>query len=218
MPLLAAYLTMNAGIAERGMVESAFRAGVRRVRTVFRRVRYRFGNRTAGHVRLHLGCGQEYWPGYINVDADPAANADLCIDFMEIAAAFRQGSVSEAVMIHSLSYLGLWEARDFFERLARVMQPGGRVVIELPDLDKCAARAHASEGQLATYLEALRGMYAFDMEWIENRRQFTPYAFGWSGWHLKAELETAGFRDVTILEPQTHGARVWRDTRVEAIK
>lgn len=205
-------------MSERGIVESTARAWVRRLRTAFRRMRFRFAARPSGNVRLHLGCGREYWPGYVNVDADPAATSDLCVNFTEIGAVFRDASVSEAVMIHSLSYLTLWEARDLFRSVVRLMQPGGRLIIELPDLAKCARSAIGHEGNLDAYLEALRGVYAFDMEWMVNRRVFTPYVFGWSSWHLKLELEQAGFGTVTICDPQTHEGRLWRDTRIEAIK
>lgn len=205
-------------MTRRGMVESTARSWVRRARTGIRRTRYRLAARATRSVRLHLGCGREYWDGYVNVDADPAANSDLCIDFTEIGEAFGDGSIAEVAMIHSLSYLRLWEARDLFRTLVRLMQPGARLIIELPDVSRCARRAIDSEGQLEPYLEALRAMYAFDMDWIARRLVFAPYAFGWSDWHLKMELEQAGFRDVRMCDPQTHGQRLWRDVRIEAIK
>lgn len=169
-------------------------------------------------MRLHLGCGRDYRPGYVNVDADRRADSDVCLDFAEVGAAFSNESVSEVLMIHSLSYLRLWQARDLFRVLRRLMQSGGRLIIELPDLAKCARMALDSEAQPESYLEAVRGLYAFDLDQIASRAMFTPYAFGWSAWHLKAELEQAGFRDVRVCDPQTHERRLWRDTRLEAIK
>jgi hypothetical protein len=174
--------------------------------------------RPDGKVRLHLGCGGDYWPGYVNVDASPNAVCDLRMDLARISDLYPDGSVTEVVMIHSLSYLRLWQAHDLFGDLYRLLEPGGRLIIELPDLAKCARKVSESEGDLTNYLEAVRGLYAFGMEQIKRREMFTPYAFGWSSWHLKQELEYAGFRQVTIGDPKTHGQRVWRDTRVEAVK
>jgi len=170
------------------------------------------------HDRLHLGCGGEYWPGYVNVDVDPAANADLIMSFTDLPSVCAPSSISEVVMIHSLSYLRLWEAQELFEGLHLVMAQGGRVIIELPDVVKCAAAMTACPEPNDDYIEAIRGIYAFGVDQLINREEFVTYRFGWSGAHLKKELESAGFFDVKIMDPQTHGARTWRDVRIEATR
>jgi hypothetical protein len=169
-------------------------------------------------VRLHLGCGQDYWPGYVNVDVGADALCDLRMDFTRIDERYPHSSVVEIALIHSLSYLRLWQARDLFTDLYRLLQPRGRLVIELPDLAKCARKALADEGNPSEYLEAVRGLYAFGIDQIDHREMFTPYAFGWSSWHLKQELEKIGFNQVIVCDPQTHERRTWRDTRLEAVK
>jgi hypothetical protein len=171
-----------------------------------------------GKVRLHLGCGQDYWPGYVNVDIGRDALCDVRMDFTRIGERYPHDSVAEVVLIHSLSYLRLWQARDLFTELYRILVRGGGLIIELPDLAKCAKKALTCEGNLTEYLEAVRALYAFDMDHIAQRTMFTPYAFGWSSWHLKRELEKAGFRHVTVCDPRTHEQRTWRDTRLEAVK
>lgn len=171
-----------------------------------------------GKVRLHLGCGGDYWPGYVNVDLSPNGACDLQMDFTRIGEIYPSNSVTQVALIHSLSYLRLWQARDLFADLYRILEPEGVVVIELPDLGKCARKALECRTSKAEYLEAVRGLYAFDMEQIERKEMFTPYAFGWSSWHLEQELSEAGFCHITITDPKTHGQRVWRDTRIEAIK
>jgi hypothetical protein len=169
-------------------------------------------------VRLHLGCGQDYWQGYVNVDMSVDALCDVRMDFARIGERYQDNSVTEIALIHALSYLRLWQARDFFIDSYRILQPGGRIIFELPDLAKCALKALACEDDLGEYLEAVRGFYAFGMEQIDRREMFTPYAFGWSSWHLKKELEKVGFRQVIVCDPQTHERRTWRDTRIEAVK
>lgn len=172
----------------------------------------------ADDIRLHLGCGNEYWDGYVNIDSSTEARCDICLDFSRIGDRFRPGSVSEVVMIHSLSYLRLWQARDLFNDIHRLLKPGGQLILELPDLMKCARKALGNDGNLPDYLEAVRGLYAFDMDQIEKREAFTPYAFGWSGWHLQLELERAGFGQIQITDPVTHGRRLDRDIRVITTK
>jgi len=169
-------------------------------------------------VRLHLGSGADYWQGYVNVDSGADADCDLRLDFTKIRDVYAEGSVSEVAMIHSLSYLRLWQAREMLSDVYDLLQPTGRMIIELPDILKCAEYALTHHSDLKEYLEAIRGVYAFGMDQIERREIFTPYAFGWSSEHLKCELEQVGFRQVTVCDPQTHGCRLWRDTRLEAVK
>lgn len=171
-----------------------------------------------GKVRLHLGCGGDYWPGYVNIDLSPNGICDLQMDFTKIGDIYPSDSVTEVALIHSLSYLRLWQARDLFADLYRILEPGGVVVIELPDLVKCARKALECRLSETEYLEAVRGLYAFDMDQIKRKEMFTPYAFGWSSSHLEQELSEAGFCQITISDPKTHGQRLWRDTRIEAIK
>jgi SAM-dependent methyltransferase len=122
------------------------------------------------------------------------------------------------VMIHSLSYLRLWQARDLFAECHHLLQGGGRLVIELPDAGKCMQAALDAQGDPDRYLESIRGLYAFDLDDIARRRAYTPYAFGWSFWHLEGELKRAGFKQISFADPVTHGRRLWRDLRCEATK
>lgn len=96
----------------------------------------------------------------------------------------------------------MWQARDLFTELYRILELGGSIIFELPDLAKCAQKALACEGNLTEYLEAMRGLYAF----------------GWSSWHLKQESEKVGFRQVTVCDPKAHERCIWRDTRLVAVK
>ena len=108
-------------------------------------------------VRLHLGCGRDYWAGYVNVDMSFNSGCDLQMDFTKVGEIYPANSVTEVALIHSLSYLRLWQARDLFADLYRILEPGGVVVIELPDLGKCAQKALECRASEAEYLEAVRG-------------------------------------------------------------
>ena len=165
--------------------------------------------------KLHLGCGCEYLPGYINIDCDPAAKADLHLDMMAIDNAFAPGSIDEILMIHSFNYLSLWQARDFLKKTATLLSPEGTLIIETPNLLKAVDRIIAHhKGSTEAYLEGVRALHAFGMDQIERRESFTPYAFSWSPWHLELELREAGFAEISLLPPQTHAP--WRDMRIEA--
>lgn len=169
-------------------------------------------------VRLHLGCGSEYWEGYVNIDSRADIKTDLQLDFTKIGSHYADFSVAEVALIHSISYLRLFEARDLFSTIFRMLEPGGRMIIECPDFVKCATKALNSENNLSEYLEGIRGLYAFDMDQIKRKDCYLPYAFTWSTFHLQSELKAVGFKKIDVCPPLTHDQRIWRDIRIEATK
>jgi predicted SAM-dependent methyltransferase len=170
------------------------------------------------NLSLHLGCGEVYLPGWVNIDANPRVVADVICDFQSIGTKYDAGSVSKIKMVHSISYLRLWEAQVFFKTCYRLLHTGGKFILEFPDIAKCAKIIVEHDGSDYTqYLESVRAFYAFDMEQIKCKKLYQPYAFGWSAEHIRQELLNAGFSIIDIKDGTTHG-RPWRDTNVEATK
>ena len=168
-------------------------------------------------VKLNLGCGPMHLDDYINIDVDHRACADFYLPFSELGQAFAAKSAAEILMVHSLSYLNLWQARQLLRTCHRLLRAEGRLIIELPSIEKCARHLLDSQGDLAAYMEGVRGIYAFDLTEITNQIAYTPYSFGWSAWHLESELRDAAFAKIVVTEPQFH-QQPWRDIRVEATK
>lgn len=165
-------------------------------------------------LKLHLGCGQDYWPGYVNIDVDPSAKADLILDISELENTFDPGSISEVVMYHVINYLSLWEARGFFQALTRLMPPNGRLIIETVNLEAALAKVAQSKGNLGEYLEGVRALHAFGRDHMEAQARFVPNRFSWTRWHLEEELGAAGFASIRQTPVQSHAP--WRDMRLEA--
>ena len=165
-------------------------------------------------LKLHLGCGQDYWPGYVNIDVDSSAKADLILDISELENVFDPGSVSEVVMYHVINYLSLWEARGFFQTLSRLLTPEGRLIIETVNLEAALAKVAQSQGNLGEYLEGVRALHAFGRDHMEAQARFVPNRFSWTRWHLEAELGAAGFASIRQTPVQSHAP--WRDMRLEA--
>lgn len=159
-----------------------------------------------------------YLQGWVNVDLDPKLRPDLVCGFNEVHTHFSQESVNEILMLHSISYLRLWEARIFFKNMFSLLKKDGILIMEFPDILKCSNMMQSADENLDEYLEGVRGIYAFDLDQIKNKEVYTPYSFGWSAWHLKKELISAGFKHVEVQSPKSHGQRSWRDSRLVARK
>jgi hypothetical protein len=171
----------------------------------------------ADKIKLHLGCGANYLFGYVNIDSNKDILADLYIDYLEIDNYFSVESIKEILMIHSIGYLNLWQARDFFRKAFKLLDNDGVFILETPNLMNAINMIQSSYNlNIEDYYEGIRALHAFDMQQVNNREKIIPYAFSWSPWHLEQELKDAGFVDVRLLKPQTHVP--WRDMRIEACK
>lgn len=169
-------------------------------------------------LKLHLGCGYTYLQGWVNIDISANSVADVVCDFKYLNKLYINNSVSVIKIIHSISYLRLWETRDFFKMCFDLLKKDGCLILEFPDIVKCAKIIIENDGlDTIQYIEGIRGFYAFDLDEIEKKKKYIPYAFGWSANHIEQELIKIGFSNIKISDGNEH-YREWRDTRVEATK
>lgn len=168
--------------------------------------------------KLHLGCGNEYLEDYINLDISPLSKADIVCGISDVERNLSGMKFDEILMVHSISYLRYWEVQDFIKSCFRILERNGRLIIELPDLSKCANVIANSNKIDSEYLEALRAIFAYDLNEHKNKVKYYTYKSGWSSMHMVDELEQAGFTNVEVLEPKYHSNKIWRDVRIEAVK
>ncbi len=158
----------------------------------------------AGLIRLNLGAGRRPLEGYIGVDI--AGEPDVLADVR--ALPYEDGSVDEVIAIHLLEHLYRWEAPAALAEWARVLKPGGRLVLELPDVVKCCEQVLAgAKDRLGVW-----GLYGSP----EYADPLMCHRWGWRSDELAAELRTAGFTRVRVREPQFH--KKARDMRLEATR
>jgi hypothetical protein len=175
--------------------------------------------------KLHLGCGNIYLNGYINIDVSFYSAADIVLNIQNINKYFKKNTIQEILMVHTISYLRLFDARRLLVMCFHILMPEGKLIIEFPDVVKCSKMIidnndiQVQEGKenLFRYIEGIRGFYAFDLDQIKNKVRFTPYTFGWSANHMKYELTNLGFRQILISDGNAH-QRPQRDTKIEATK
>lgn len=154
-------------------------------------------------MRLNLGAGATSIEGYLSVDLQ--GDPDIRADVREIPLA--TGSVDEIMAIHLFEHLPRWDTERTLAEWHRVLRPGGKLVLELPDLIKCCQNILSGREDRA----GLWGLYGDPVYGDE----LMCHRWGWSGEALATELRLAGFRKVKIKEPQFH--KKYRDMRLEAL-
>jgi len=82
--------------------------------------------------RLHVGCGKNYFNGWINADIDPCAEL---IVFLEKKLPFPNDSLERIYSEHVLEHLPYETGVFFLKEAHRTLKPGGIIRIAMPDLD-----------------------------------------------------------------------------------
>lgn len=108
-----------------------------------------------GPIRLHLGCGKRYIPGFLHLDAQPHPHVDLVTDVAHLDA-IPDESADLIYAAHVLEHFGRWEFRAVLAEWRRVLKPGGLLRLAVPDFAACA-KLYYEQG-LADGLNGLIGL------------------------------------------------------------
>jgi predicted SAM-dependent methyltransferase len=85
-------------------------------------------------LKLHIGCGNIYFPGWVNIDIS-APKADQKIDIRR-GFPFGEGTVSHIYCEHFIEHLDQQEGYNFIKECFRVLAPAGVLRLATFDLDQ----------------------------------------------------------------------------------
>jgi predicted SAM-dependent methyltransferase len=163
-------------------------------------------------IRLNVGCGNKKLDGYLGCDFGDNYSGDqpdVVCDIRELP--FDNDFADEVLAVHVLEHFYVWEAEDVVNEWIRVLKPGGKLVIEVPCLDKIINHYIKFEGAPPVNL-SMWGLYG-DPSYKDERM---CHRWCYSVNQLKALLDQVGMKEIIECEPKFHVAI--RDMRVEAIK
>jgi SAM-dependent methyltransferase len=84
-------------------------------------------------MRLNLGAGATHLDGFTSVDL---SDADICHDLSVFPWPFADNSADAILASHVLEHFSLSDACHFLAECARILKPGARLSLAVPDLDK----------------------------------------------------------------------------------
>lgn len=177
------------------------------------------GDTSAPALKLNLGCGDKILPGYVNVDVVEARagnKPDVICDLHDLAP-FADASADEILSVHVVEHFWRWEIRDVLREWVRVLKPGGRMIVECPNIESACRDFLQDPVNAAREGESgQRTMWVFygDPKWKDP---LMIHRWGYTPQSLRELLTEAGLRDVRQ-EPAQFKMREPRDMRVVGVK
>jgi predicted SAM-dependent methyltransferase len=140
-------------------------------------------------MKLNIGCGKQYIPGYVNVDLHESAIADEVAPAGDLAFV-KNGSVKEILSFQLIEQLGYIETHRTLAHWAQKLEPGGTLVLETPELE--------------TSLKALSTTKALeDKDWVFGvRDRGLQHKYPYFAGELMELLKLIGFTKFKLEEPQ----------------
>ncbi|MBF0375453.1 MAG: methyltransferase domain-containing protein [Alphaproteobacteria bacterium] len=165
--------------------------------------------------RLNLGCGDKLLPGYVNVDVAASragVHPDVLCDLHHLGP-FEDDSADEILAVHVVEHFWRWEVVDILKEWLRVLKPGGRMVLECPNLISACQEFLRDPDRLGRAdVNGQRAMWVFygDPSW---RDPLMLHRWGYTPATLAEVMAEAGLVNVRR-EPALFKLREPRDMRI----
>jgi SAM-dependent methyltransferase len=134
-------------------------------------------------IRLHLGCGQRFLPGWLHVDAQAFEHVDYqtTVDKLDM---FEDETVDEIYACHVLEHIPRSQILTTLKEWNRVLKPGAKIRIAVPDWDAVVAHCAGNPERLPEVMGLVTG---------GQRDGFDHHTFMFNFWLLSELLKLCGF-------------------------
>jgi hypothetical protein len=165
-------------------------------------------------VKLSIGCGAQRRPDWITLDADPKVYPDYLADVPPLPDEIRAMQWEEVEMIHFIEHLFPWDAAELLRQVHECLIPGGRLVLEQPDIRFAAGVLAGLIPPLPGTVAGQCGMWAFYGDPTHKNPLF-GHRWGYTPDTLSEVLVKAGFNpeNISVLPALYH--LPGRDFRIE---
>ena len=151
----------------------------------------------SAHRRLNVGCGLFPLAFWTNLDSDPNIPANIHEDAVEHLRSCEAGQYDEIYAGHFLEHLGQVEAVAFLAECYRVLAPGGKLGIVVPDFREIVTRYLRRGPDAVEYPEDVWSDIAdidtLNAIFIYSTVQESPHRWMWDLESLARAMNAAGF-------------------------
>ena len=146
--------------------------------------------RPSSGARLHLGCGDVYLPGFLNVDYPPergvasgTSRPDLEADILSLDAP--EDALAEVRLHHVFEHFERPVALALLVRWFEWLEPGGVLTVETPDFERCVEGF--ADRRLEEQSLILRHLFG------SQEAPWARHLDGWSARRFREVLPRLGF-------------------------
>ncbi|HEY8003496.1 MAG TPA: methyltransferase domain-containing protein [Phenylobacterium sp.] len=170
-------------------------------------------------MKLNLGCGDKILEGFVNVDvveSRAGMKPDVICDLHKLEP-FENGSAEEIMAIHVVEHFWRWEVLDILKEWVRVLRPGGKMILECPNLiSACQAVLADPDKFTGPGVEGQTSMWVLygDPRWKDP---LMVHRWGYTPKSLASIMHQAGLRELRQ-EPAQYKLREPRDMRITGVK
>jgi predicted SAM-dependent methyltransferase len=159
-----------------------------------------------GLKKLHLGCGKNALPGWLNTDLEPVAPGIVRVDLTQTLP-FPDATFDYVFSEHVIEHLSYAHGQVMLRECYRVLKPGGRLRISTPDLAFLVALYSPQKTELqrryikwATKEFFRSAPYAEDTFVINNFVRDWGHTFIYDEKVLRDSLRNASFQSIERCE------------------
>jgi predicted SAM-dependent methyltransferase len=151
-------------------------------------------------MKLNLACGQKTLPDYVNIDKYPL-NTGVMVHDLLTGIPYDDNSVEEINVSHFLEHLKVrHEAIPFLRECNRVLMPGGKLIITVPDVNQL--RTEPSIDEFVSII------------WGDGRTDTDYHVSGWYRQRFEVLGASGCIHFVPLAAPNV---RVWYDMTLETV-
>lgn len=145
--------------------------------------------------KLNLGCGGQYLEDYINIDL--YSQADIKMDIRELD--FKDNIIEEILLLHVLEHFNIPDVNIILQHCERVLQPGGKIIIEVPDLEYCLKNwINTPEDDSKKWEFNLQTIYG------DQHNDGEYHKTGFTESRIKYMVEEVGFTNIETKKIESH--------------
>lgn len=168
-------------------------------------------------MKINVSAGKQTWDDFFCVDAVQHPKATRPLDAIFAFTFEPDGELVEQMPLddmcadevhsyHFIEHVHEWEAPALVHEFHRLLRPGGKLILELPDVAKACENLLKGLGDQMS-MWPLYGDGSHKDPYMCHKYGYTPKSI--------TALLKPYFEDIKILNPETHGRRANRDMRVE---
>jgi predicted SAM-dependent methyltransferase len=170
------------------------------------------GKSGAVDLKLHLGCGANILPGWINTDTMPSPVADYLDSTKNFP--FTDSSFVAVFCEHMIEHMEKPQARSLLQEVFRVLRPKGVFRLVTPSFESFARLAlDPSSAPAQKYLANFRQLVSNPRADLGDAINLIFYGHGHRHVYLVEELATilrqAGFSEARVMAAGTYGDAIF---------